>query len=146
MADIRLAQLADMPAIAPLRQSTEETHWPASMMQECIEHGQCWLAVEQGMVAAFAVFSQVLDEAELLNIAVAPAWRRHGLARLLITTVLGRLQGACVIRRCFLEVAADNAAALALYRRLGFQSLSIRKNYYPSGSGNRDAIVMCLEL
>jgi [ribosomal protein S18]-alanine N-acetyltransferase len=84
----------------------------------------------------------VLDEAELLTLAVDPAQRRHGLGRGLVTrfAAAASQRGAA---RGYLEVAADNAAAIALYRSAGWQDSGRRKGYYraPDGRGV-DALLM----
>lgn len=144
-ADIRLACADDLAGIAPLQKSTQETDWPQALMLECIEKGQCWLACQGGLIVAFAVFNRVLDEAELLNIAVLPQQRRYGLAGGLIREVLANF-AADGIRRCFLEVAAGNSGARALYEKLGFVTVTVRKNYYQHDSGSDDALVMRLDL
>ena len=94
-------------------------------------------------VAGFAAFHQVLDEAELRNLAVAPEYRRRGVARALIDAACHRLQQAGT-KRVFLEVRASNQPALALYYSLGFALHSRRKNYYRDP--DEDAYVLCLEL
>ncbi|MDN3567545.1 GNAT family N-acetyltransferase [Paeniroseomonas aquatica] len=81
-------------------------------------------------------------EAEILTLAVAPAARRRGLGAALLA---GALQGA-VLRGAaamFLEVAAGNAAALALYRAAGFAEVGRRHRYYADGS---DALVLRRDL
>lgn len=97
-------------------------------------------------LAAYACFRRAAFaeavEAELLRVAVAPAARRRGLAAALLAAGLGclRAEGAAA---CFLEVAAGNEPAIALYRRLGFQATGRRPRYYPSGA---DALLMRLDL
>lgn len=81
------------------------------------------------------------DEAEILTLAVAPAARGQGLGRALLQAVIIRaaeLGGASL----FLEVGADNPAALALYAGLGFTRVGMRKAYYNGG----DALVLRLPL
>ncbi len=84
----------------------------------------------------------IADEAELLTLAVAPAARRQGVARDLTADFAATSQrrGAAA---AFLEVAADNTAARALYDTLGWQDAGVRRNYYRPG---RDAVVMRLDL
>ena len=94
-------------------------------------------------VAGFAAFHQVLDEAELRNLAVAPEYQRRGVARALIDAACHRLQQAGT-KRVFLEVRASNQPALALYYSLGFALHSRRKNYYRDPE--EDACVLWLEL
>jgi ribosomal-protein-alanine N-acetyltransferase len=92
--------------------------------------------------AGFALYRAVADEAELLTLAVAPERRRRGLgAGLLAACEAGaRAAGAT---RMFLEVAAGNAAARALYDRAGFRQCGRRPGYYRRPDGGRDdAVVM----
>jgi ribosomal-protein-alanine N-acetyltransferase len=87
------------------------------------------------------------DEAEILTIAVSRARRGKGFGRMLMEEALRRLYRERVAA-CFLEVNGDNAAAVGLYRKLGFKEVGVRKGYYdrvvagPGGS----ALVMRLQL
>ena len=100
--------------------------------------GAILIAVPQG----FALGRAVAGEAELLTLAVAPEARRQGIGRGLVTDFIARAaaQGAATV---FLEVAADNAAALALYRAAGFAEAGRRRGYYrrPDGAA-ADALVL----
>ena len=94
----------------------------------------------------FALGRVVADEAELLTIAVAPEARRQGEGRALLDGFLrtARARGA---ETAFLEAAADNAAALALYRWSGFAEAGRRRGYYHSpGNPPVDALVMVKSL
>jgi ribosomal-protein-alanine N-acetyltransferase len=90
----------------------------------------------------FALGRAIAGEAELLTIAVAPCARGQGLGRHLLDRFLddARQQGSAVV---FLEVASDNAPALALYRAAGFAECGRRSGYY-AGPGPRktDALVL----
>jgi len=101
-------------------------------------------AVEQP--DGFILLRTVADEAEILTLAVHPKARRRGLgARLVRVGVAGAAaQGAT---RLFLEVADDNAAALALYARAGFSEAGRRPGYYARPDGGRqDALILALNL
>lgn len=96
--------------------------------------------------AGFLLGRAVAGEAELLTLAVAPEARRRGLARRLIARFLyqAQLRGA---DRAFLEVAADNAPALALYESAGFARAGVRRGYCQAPDGSRtDALVLAREL
>ena len=82
----------------------------------------------------------VLDEAEVLSIAVASARRGRGLARQLLDINLRRLVGLGA-RSVFLEVDEGNVPALRLYRRAGFRDVGQRKAYYPAGRGSAALIL-----
>ena len=92
--------------------------------------------------AAFALWRLVAGEAELLTIATAPQAQRRGHARALMAEALARL-AAEGVTRAFLEVAADNAPALALYTGCGFTPAGRRRGYYQRTDGPAaDAVVM----
>jgi ribosomal protein S18 acetylase RimI-like enzyme len=75
------------------------------------------------------------DEAEILNIAVDPEFRRLGVGSALLTAVCKEAQGTI-----FLEVAEPNLAAIALYHKLGWEYAGLRPGYYHQGIVN--AVVM----
>jgi len=84
----------------------------------------------------------IADEAELLTLAVAPFARRHGVGQELVTEFLDRVRtdGAASV---FLEVAADNHPAIALYNSVGFQAAGTRRAYYRAPDGTSlDAKIM----
>ncbi len=93
-------------------------------------------------VVGFIVFWLVKDEMHILNLAVAPAFRRQGIARELVLAAisLADRKGA---KRAFLEVRASNAVAQKLYSNLGFTGTTIRRDYYDAPV--EDAVVMTLE-
>jgi ribosomal-protein-alanine N-acetyltransferase len=83
---------------------------------------------------------------EVLTVGVDPAARRCGLGKALVTAALGAAREAGT-EACFLEVAADNDAAAALYAGLGFRRAGLRRAYYERGNDPRvDALVMRLDL
>lgn len=104
---------------------------------------QCRLITRATGVAlqAFALFRIVLDEAELLTLATEPEARRKGHARALLQEGLGVVHAAGA-RVCYLEVAADNLPAIALYRGMGFAQAGLRRGYYHApGLPPTDALV-----
>lgn len=97
-------------------------------------------------IAGFAMLRLAADEAELVTIAVDPRWRRRGVGVALLRALFDDLL-MTPARRLFLEVAADNPAALALYAAHGFEKLSERQGYYARPDGRpATAIVMSREL
>lgn len=98
------------------------------------------------ILLGYLVAMQGYEEVHLLNITVAPAYRRQGWARLMLDALAcwSRAQGA---RQLWLEVRRGNASARRLYERYGFVEMGVRKGYYPLSSFAReDAIVMSLAL
>lgn len=95
-----------------------------------------WLVAEQdGAVCGYVGSQTVLDETDMMNIAVRPDCRRQGIAAALIEELVSRLkeQGSHILR---LEVRESNTPAIALYNSMGFTQLGIRKNYYRNPKEN----------
>lgn len=88
-------------------------------------------------IVGYALGRVVADEAELLKICVLSGWRKQGIAEKLLRALLKKMRenGAAA---CFLEVRSKNAPALALYQKMGFEQIALRRNYYPDD----DAVVM----
>ncbi len=113
--------------------------WSADIFAALLAEPACHLVTAR---SGFALFRRVLDEAELLTLAVHPGARRQGQGRTLLVQGLEemRAQGA---RACFLEVAADNAPACALYAAHGFELQGRRPGYYCApGAAPVDALLM----
>lgn len=99
-----------------------------------------WLVAEEnGQVWGYVGSQTVLDESDMMNVAVDPGFRRQGIARALIETLIAELSkmGSRCLR---LEVRVSNENARALYARMGFQQLGLRKNYYHNPK--EDALIL----
>lgn len=99
-----------------------------------------WLVAEEnGQVWGYVGSQTVLDESDMMNVAVDPRFRRRGIARALIETLIAELSklGSRCLR---LEVRVSNENARALYARMGFQQLGLRKNYYHNPK--EDALIL----
>ena len=130
---IRPAEERDFSAIVRIQQHCPETaQWPLGDYS-----GFPVLVALIGSVhAGFCSWRQSApDEAEVLNLAVDPAWRRRGVGSALLAAVLERARGTI-----FLEVAEPNSAAIALYRKHGWVDVGLRSGYYNHGTIN--AVVM----
>ena len=90
------------------------------------------VAREAGAVVGYTLVWSVVDEVQVLNLAVAPVSRRRGVGRALLADLLARARegGAAKV---LLEVRASNAAARALYASFGFSEANVRKAYYADG-------------
>lgn len=113
--------------------------WTAQEMADLM---QSPLVFALGDARAFALGRAIADEAELLTLATDPDHRRKGLARARLAAfeAAAKAHGA---RIAFLEVAADNAGARALYAAAGYVQTARRKGYYPHlGRGSVDALIL----
>jgi ribosomal-protein-alanine N-acetyltransferase len=93
----------------------------------------------------YAVLMWAVDEAELLDIAIAAQNQRHGWGHKLLEEMMV-LARRNAMRRVVLEVRASNAAAIGLYKSMGFTDIGLRRDYYPAENGREDAILMEREL
>lgn len=140
------AASADCPTLAALARGAHSHPWSERQYRDSLEAGHDgWLLwSREGEAIACCVISRLFDAAEILDIAVAPRWRRRGVAEALLKQVLAQLPPE--IERVLLEVRASNPAARSLYRKLGFCEDGLRKNYYPAENGAReDAVLMSLQ-
>ncbi|MGX3020472.1 ribosomal protein S18-alanine N-acetyltransferase [Ursidibacter sp. B-7004-1] len=100
----------------------------------------------ENQIVAFAICQKVLDEATLFNIAVAPEFQGKGYGKKLLESLIQQLQQRNVLT-LWLEVRESNQTARQLYDKLGFNEVTLRKNYYPTPTGEREnAVVMALYL
>jgi ribosomal-protein-alanine N-acetyltransferase len=142
------ATIADAPALAAAHADSFTESWSGEEIAAVLASPGAFGLVVRGegeAVAAFALARTAADEAELLTLAVAPRARRRGVGAALVEAVAGAAAAAGA-RRLFLEVAADNAAALALYRGAGFAPVGQRPAYYRRGAGVVDALVFARDL
>ena len=115
-------------AVAELERQNFSEPWPdIAVRGELTNKLALWLvAVEDGEVVGYVGSQTVLQEADMMNIAVAEHCRRRGIARMLVEELIRRLDAY----QLSLEVRASNSPAIALYESLGFRQVGLRKNYY----------------
>jgi ribosomal-protein-alanine N-acetyltransferase len=146
---VRPADITDAVALAGLDKRVNPSPWSEQQFADACEgewsRERILLVGSGDQIQGFVVYSQVLDEASIHNMAVKPCVQRRGLGELLLSTALTRVRDAGA-RRCFLELRASNEAAHGLYRKLGFHPDGLRKGYYQAASGREDAVLMSLTL
>ena len=115
-------------AVAELEKQNFSEPWPdIAVRSELTNKLALWLVALDGETVVGYVGSQtVLQEADMMNIAVADSHRRRGIARMLVEELIRQLDAY----QLTLEVRASNAGAIALYDALGFTQVGLRKNYY----------------
>ena len=134
-----------LPAVAALEALCFPADpWSEALFREALENPSVAILLaqgEDGELLGYAVLSVVLDEGSLDNIAVAPGYRRQGVADALLAALTGF--GREHLSVLLLEVRASNAPAIALYEKHGFAAVGRRKSYYDAP--REDAILMTLE-
>lgn len=140
---IRLAKADDVPVLADIEQRCFAIPWSAealaSELSDPVRTRALVAEDANGRILGYVSSWFIFDEGEIHNIAVHPDAQGHGIATALLDTLLalGRREG---IASFTLEVRPSNAAARALYARMGFSECGRRRNYYPDTG--EDAIIM----
>ncbi len=145
--ELRPMRICDLDAVLALERTCFTDPWSRRSFAVEIDDpdGIRWtrVAMRGDRLAGYVVAWFVLDEAHLANVAVAPIYRFTGLGRRLVGLAIEEARRRRA-RWLALEVRPSNAAALALYRKLGFQLTGVRKAYYRDN--REDALVLTLEL
>jgi ribosomal-protein-alanine N-acetyltransferase len=141
---IRVALPNDAALLARLHAQCFDEAWGETSFAAFLRDSFTFALIADGR--AFILVRGAADECEILTLCTRPASRRSGLARALIDAA-----GAEALRRgaqrMFLEVAADNEPALALYRAAGFAPVGHRPGYYARSAGPRaDAVILSATL
>jgi [ribosomal protein S18]-alanine N-acetyltransferase len=138
---IRPASSADVAALAAIERACFSDPWSQAGLLETIQHetGKAFVAEFGGEAVGYVMARISGEEAEILNLAVLPKFRRRGIARCLLKESLAAVEvgGA---REAYLEVRQSNEEALALYLANGFRTVGIRPDYYRSP--REDALVL----
>jgi [ribosomal protein S18]-alanine N-acetyltransferase len=143
----RQGTAADVPAVMPVMAAAFDPAfneaWSAAQCQGVLGMAGSWLVIaeQDGRPVGFALGRRVLDEAELLLLAVAPGFRRLGVGGALVDRIKA-IAGAEGAGRMFLEMREGNPAE-ALYRAKRFTGIGRRPGYYRFASGETcDAITL----
>ncbi len=143
----------DCDNLAALARSAHSHPWSSIQYHDSLRAGHhCWIlrppepsVQKHGQILACCVVSRLFDEAEILDVAVAPGCRNLGVGARLLQHIFAQFPEH--VARVLLEVRASNRPARALYHKLGFTEDGRRKNYYPKPDGSReDALLMSLVL
>ncbi len=136
--------------IARLHTALFDPAWDEASLKSLLDHpaGTSFVATlgQPNEVVGFIIGQLAADEAEIISIGVAAARQRLGIGRMLVEGLM-RAAARAECHRIFLEVAADNDAAIALYGRLGFEQTGRRKGYYArANAASVDALTMARRL
>lgn len=142
----RTMQELDLDRVIKIESTIYSHPWTHGNFLDSLRAGHhAWVMMQNEEIIGYAVLMVVLDEAQLLNLSVATPFQNQGLGRALLTHVMSQAV-TLNAQYMFLEVRHSNVSAIALYQKLGFVEVSVRRGYYPLGIGREDAIIMRIEL
>lgn len=131
----------DIPAVSQIEKDNYALPWSGTAFLDALERdGYLFLkAEENGVLAGYCGYLRSFEIAEITNVTVRKEYRRRGIARALLGSLMntGRADG---IERFTLEVRRSNESAIALYHSLGFLQEGVRRGYYESP--REDALIL----
>ena len=143
--DLRRLDQRDLPAVEEIERASYPTPWSRAMFAAELRK-QSSLALgafgDEDQLVGYAFVSRYVDAWHVMNVAVAPDYRRHGIATALLERLF-EVTSADPRRGYTLEVRVSNVDAIRLYERLGFESRGIPRGYYTVN--REDALIMWRE-
>ena len=141
----RPMRMSDIDFVVRNEKAAYPFPWSRRIFTDCIRAGyQCWVMANKKTIVAHGVLSVAIGESHLLTLCVHPSVQREGYGRKVLSLLLERAKNLKA-EVCFLEVRRSNSGAISLYESMGFSVVSERKNYYPNGGNNEDALIMTCE-
>lgn len=133
--------IEDVQAVYDLSKECFSTPWSLeSLTKELVNPVAAYEVAEiDGKIIGYGGLWCVMDEGEITNIAVHPEYRKQGIGESVLKALLNEAQTRN-LKVIHLEVRSSNVAARRLYEKFGFESISIRKNYYKQPI--EDAVIM----
>ena len=149
---LRPMMVEDVDEVHALERSVFPHPWSRANFMDSLSSGyDAWVlreaapeqhAPQGGALAGYFLLMYAVDEAHLLDVAVASGRQGSGVGRFLLERIATRARGMGMAS-ILLEVRPSNERALRVYRRHGYAEIGRRKGYYPAHEGRReDAIVM----
>ena len=136
----------DLAKVLEIELATYPFPWTRGIFRDCLEVGySCWVYEINNEIVAYGIMSMGGGEAHILTLVVRDNQRNQGLGQMIMRHLLD-IARQHRVETMLLEVRPTNLSALYLYRKLGFNELGIRPNYYPADSGREDAIIMAMYL
>ncbi len=136
----------DIVRVATIEAEIYAFPWTQGNFRDSLASGYvCWGCWTQNELIGYAIVMTALDEAHLLNFAVAAKWQGRSIGTRFLTFVISAAR-EMNCEMIFLEVRPSNVVGRHLYERFGFKQLGLRRDYYPAAIGREDALFLGLNL
>jgi ribosomal-protein-alanine N-acetyltransferase len=136
----------DLATVAAIEADVYVFPWTLGNFRDSLVSGYqcsgCWTG---GELIGYAIVMAAMEEAHLLNIAVASRWQQHGVGARYLQHVIDGVRKQR-LEMLYLEVRPSNHPARRMYERFGFRQLGLRRDYYPAMTGREDALFLGLNL
>ena len=141
MLEIRRMQLEDLEAVMQIEEASFSVPWTKDdFAQSLKQNGAIYLvAINDDIIVGYCGLWGILDEGQINNVAVSNEHRKRGIGGMMLSRLIdeGEKEGLTAFT---LEVRAQNAPAIALYKKNGFVEAGVRKDYY--SKPKEDALIM----
>lgn len=132
----------DVDEIFAIEQRAYAHPWTRGNFTDSLECGySCWVLELDQAIIGYSILMSGAGEGHVLNCCISPDYQGRGFGRLLMQRLMADAPDFgvdCI----FLEVRPSNASGIALYEKLGFETVGLRRNYYPAGTSREDALIM----
>ena len=137
---------SDITQVAAIEEDIYVFPWsPGNFRDSLLSGYQCWGCWAERELIGYAIVMNALDEAHLLNLAVASRWQRNGVGAKFLAFLIGEARKLNK-EMIYLEVRPSNIAGRRLYDQFGFTQLGLRRAYYPAVTGREDALFLGLNI
>ncbi len=136
----------DLASVLRLENEGHEYPWTLGIFEDCLRVGYtAEVFLDDSEIFVYGLMSIAAGEAHIFNVCVNAKQRRQGYGRKMMNHLI-EIAKKNKVNSVFLEVRPSNLSAICLYEAMGFNEISLRKNYYPAKSGREDAVVMAIEV
>ena len=143
---LRTLQRSDLDQVLAIENAVHVSPWTRETFETCIRTAcKGWVVEENDKIIGFIMVSLQAQECHILNVCVAHAAQRQGLGQKLMEHAIQDAKRSG-IGIAYLEVRRSNTRAISLYRKMSFQMIGERKEYYPTVSGREDALIFAKSL
>lgn len=141
---IRELEKQDISAVAHIAKISMPYPWDQQVFSDCLgDDYYSWVLEINTEIVGFIVILLQVDECQLMNLAINPAYRRRGFAQRLLNQAITFAKSRQV-KTLWLDVRESNHVAINFYKKCGWESVAVRKDYYPSATGREDAVIFSL--
>ncbi|MGR9013668.1 MAG: ribosomal protein S18-alanine N-acetyltransferase [Gammaproteobacteria bacterium] len=142
---LRKMRSSDLPGVLAIERANYHSPWGEDIFRDCFKANySCWVCEENDTVLGYSILAMAVGEAHILNICVAAAEQGQGIGRKMLENLIETARGRA--ETMFLEVRPSNTVAIALYEKMGFNEIGVRKGYYPAENGREDALMLAMQI